>query len=33
MSDTPIFDQMMQEAAAESPDAHTLRTQFAVMSA
>jgi len=33
MSDTPIYDQLMREATAVNPDAHTLRTQFAVMSA
>ena len=33
MSDTPIFDQLMREAAADSADAHTLRTRYAVMCA
>jgi hypothetical protein len=33
MSDTPIYDQLMREAAADNADAHTLRTTFGVMCA
>jgi hypothetical protein len=33
MSDTPIYDQLIREAAEENPDAHTLRTRYAVMCA
>jgi len=33
MSYTPIYDQLMREADITADDAHTLRTQFAVMSA
>jgi hypothetical protein len=33
MSDTPIYDQMMREAAAENADAHTIRADFARMCA
>jgi len=36
MSDTPIYDQMREEAEVAEiakADAHTIRTEFAVMSA
>lgn len=31
--DTPIYDRMVREAENTADDAHTLMTQFAVMSA
>lgn len=33
MSDTPIYDQLMREATAGNPDAHTLLAEARVMCA